>query len=157
AKVCVGFSAMVLGLGLAASGLVAQRGQAPPLTGWTAASGLPAPKTWTTAEDHRHKLTRLRITDLRPGPSGHGSAPNAANTDESKANPYPNLPDVLTLKNGQRVTTDDDWWKQRRPEIVEDFEREIYGRVPANVPRVDWKVAERMDGTVAGRAVVGKQ
>ena len=26
------------------------------------------------------------------------------------------------------------WWNQRRPEIVEDFEREVLGRVPPNVP-----------------------
>ena len=157
AKVCVGSFAMVLGLGLAASGLVAQRGQAPPLTNWTAASGLPEPKTWTTAEDHRDMLTQLGITELRPGPSGNESAPDAANTDESKANPYPHLPELLTLKNGQRVTTAEGWWTERRPEIVEDFEREICGRVPANVPRVNWSVAERIDGTVAGHAVVGKQ
>jgi len=34
------------------------------------------------------------------------------------------------LKNGQKVTTAQMWWEQRRPEIVEDFDREIYGRVP---------------------------
>ena len=40
------------------------------------------------------------------------------------------------LKNGAKVTTADAWWKQRRPEIVEDFEREVVGRVPADVPAV---------------------
>ncbi len=33
----------------------------------------------------------------------------------------------------------DDWWKVRRPEIVEYFDAEVYGRVPANVPKVTWK------------------
>jgi hypothetical protein len=56
--------------------------------------------------------------------------PNAANYDEAKANPYPDLPDPLTLKNRWKVTTADAWWKQRRPEITEDFDREVYGRVP---------------------------
>ena len=32
------------------------------------------------------------------------------------------------------------WWEKRRPEIVEDFDREIYGRVPANLPSVNWVV-----------------
>ena len=50
---------------------------------------------------------------------------------------FPNLPDVLTLKNGQKVTTAEVWWNQRRPEIVEDFEREVIGRVPKSVPESD--------------------
>ena len=78
-------------------------------------------------------MDQLGIKALRPGPSGDEKAPNHANYDESLANPFPNLPDPLTLKNGQKVTTPDMWWKQRRPEIVEDFEREVYGRVPINV------------------------
>jgi hypothetical protein len=47
----------------------------------------------------------LLMTDsLRPGPSPNPEAPYAANTDESKANPYPNLPDPLILNTGQKVT-----------------------------------------------------
>jgi hypothetical protein len=34
------------------------------------------------------------------------------------------------------VTTAETWWKVRRPEVVEDFEREVVGRVPPNVPKV---------------------
>jgi hypothetical protein len=67
-------------------------------------------------------------------------AENYANYDESKANPYPNLPNPLVLKDGQKVTTPQIWWNQRRPEIVEDFDREIYGRVPKDTPKVNWKV-----------------
>ena len=70
----------------------------------------------------------LHITSLRRGADGRNAqAPNAANYDEAKANPYPNLPDPLVLKNGQKVTTPQMWWDQRRPETVEDFDREIYG------------------------------
>ena len=61
-------------------------------------------------------------------------APNATNYDESKANVYPNLPDPLLLKNGQRVTSPEVWFDQRRPEIVADYEHEILGRAPANLP-----------------------
>jgi hypothetical protein len=32
------------------------------------------------------------------------------------------------------------WWKVRRPEIVEDYEHEVYGRIPENVPKVNWTV-----------------
>lgn len=32
------------------------------------------------------------------------------------------------------------WLKQRRPRLVEDFDREIYGRVPRTTPRVKWEL-----------------
>src|SRR5262245_15840008 len=79
------------------------------------------PMTWTAEQDHRNMMEQLGIKALRPGPSGNESAPNHANYDASLANPFPNLPDVLTLKNGKKVTTAEQWWKERRPEIVEDF------------------------------------
>ena len=114
-------------------------------------------KNWTAAEDHQNMMDQLGIKALRPGPSGNESAPNHANYDEALANPYPNLPDVLTLKNGKKVKTADMWWKQRRPEIVEDFEREVVGRIPKNVPKVNWEVTKQADGTVASHPVKGKQ
>jgi len=114
-------------------------------------------KNWTAAEDHRQMMAQLRIKTLRPGPSANESAPNHANYDESAANPYPNLPNALTLKNGTRVTTAAAWWDKRRPEIVEDFEREVVGRVPRSMPRVTWSVTGTASFAVATRAVVGKQ
>src|SRR5580658_1076550 len=77
-------------------------------------------------DDHDNMMKQLGIRALRPGPNGDDKAPNHANYDTALANPYPNLPDVLTLKNGNKVTTAAMWWDQRRPEIVEDFEREVY-------------------------------
>jgi len=82
----------------------------------------------------------LGIKELRRGAAGDAKSPYAANYDESKAAVYPNLPDPLVLENGKRVTSAKTWWTKRRPEIVEDFDREIYGRVPANLPRVTWEV-----------------
>ncbi len=102
-------------------------------------------------------MAQLGIKALRPGPSGNPDAPNAANYDESLANPFPRLPDVLTLRNGRKVTAAAEWWKQRRPEIVEDFEREVYGRVPKNAPRVAWNVTRTVTADVAGRPVIGKR
>jgi lysophospholipase L1-like esterase len=117
----------------------------------------PNPTAEQTAADHRDMMTQLGITRLRPGPSGNESAPNHANYDEALANPYPNLPDPLTLKNGRTVTTPEAWWKERRPEVLEDFDREVFGRVPKNVPTVSWRVnrTERFD--VGGRAAIGKE
>jgi hypothetical protein len=117
----------------------------------------PAPKEWTTAEDHRRMMEQLGIKALRPGPSGNEQAPNHANYDEALANPYPKLPDVLTLKNGRKVTSADVWWKQRRPEIVEDFEREVLGRVPKTVPKIAWTVVATTETTVGQHPVLGRQ
>ncbi|MFD3001957.1 alpha/beta hydrolase family protein [Pontibacter toksunensis] len=110
-----------------------------------ASARYPAVVNFTAEQDHQHMMKQLGIKALRPGPSGDESAPNHANYDEALANPYPNLPEVLTLKNGRKVTTPAMWWNKRRPEIVEEFEREVFGRVPKNVPKVTWKtlISER--------------
>lgn len=99
---------------------------------------LPAPVVLSAEEDHQRMMALLGITELRPGPSGNPQAPNAANTDESKVRPY-TLPDPLVTADGRPVTTADQWWHVRRPEIVEAFDREVYGRVPADVPGVRWE------------------
>ena len=70
----------------------------------------PVPLNWTTQEDHKNMMRQLGITRLRPGPSGQPGATNSANYDPAKANPFPDLPEVLTLKNGQKVTTAETWW-----------------------------------------------
>src|SRR5438128_284202 len=120
----------------------------------TPASETPAPVTFTTQEDHRNMMEQLGITRLRPGPNGNESAPNHANYDEALANPYPNLPDALTLKSGNKVTSGAIWWTQRRPEIVEDFDREVLGRVPRTVPNVAWRVSRTEHFDVGGSPVV---
>ena len=108
---------------LAASAL-AQRAAAPP------------PGALTADQDQHKMMDMLGIKALRPGPSGNEKAPNHANIDESKANPYPNLPDPLTMNDGRKVTTEKMWWEERRPEIVEMYSKYVYGRVPRNVPKV---------------------
>ncbi|MFL6417756.1 MAG: alpha/beta hydrolase family protein [Bryobacteraceae bacterium] len=96
-------------------------------------------------------------TPLRQGADGRNpQAENAANYDELKANPITTLPDVLTLKNGKKVTTAKDWWTKRRPEIVEDFDREIYGRMPKNTPKVNWEVTGTEKETNGGVEVTTK-
>ncbi len=121
-------------------------------------NNLPVPVELTTKEDHQLMMDLLNIKSLRPGRNGmNPQAENYANYDESKANPYPDLPNPLLLKNGQKVTTPDMWWNQRRPEIVEDFDREIYGRVPKNTPKVNWEVTETIDETVGDVPIITKQ
>ncbi|MBV9122584.1 MAG: acetylxylan esterase, partial [Planctomycetes bacterium] len=128
---------------------------------WPAARGdhPPRPPVQLTAQqDHARMLALLHIKQLRPGANSRDpNAPNAPNYDESKANPYPTLPDPLVLKNGQKVTTAAMWWQQRRPEIVEDFDREIYGRVPRHTPRVKWEVTATDRHTVGNMPVDTKR
>jgi hypothetical protein len=118
----------------------------------------PAPLQLTAQQDHKLMMEALKIEKLRRGADGmNRNSPNAANYDESKANVYPNLPDALALKNGEKVTTAEQWWSKRRPEIVEDFDREVYGRVPEDVPRVTWEVTETTKEKVGSVAVVTKK
>jgi lysophospholipase L1-like esterase len=138
------------------TGSLAQQ-QAPPSQAAPPAGPPPNPNAAATAADHQDMKDQLGIKVLRPGPSGNESAPNHANYDEALANPYPNLPEPLVLKNGKKVTSADMWWKQRRPEIVEDFDREVFGRVPRNVPKVSWRVNRSEKFEVGGRPVVGKE
>jgi len=125
----------------------------------SAAAAQPSADTrnWTTADDHKDMMRQLGIRALRPGPSGNEKAPNAANYDESKANPFPDYPELMRLKDGRPVTTPEMWWKHRRPEIVEDFEREVYGRVPANAPRIEWRVVRRAEDKAGPFPVVARE
>jgi hypothetical protein len=113
----------------------------------------PAPPVQLTAEqDHRRLLDLLHSTDPRPGVSSKD-----ANYDEARANPWPNLPNPLILNDGKPVASAKVWWSERRPQIVEFFDREVYGRVPANVPGVRWEVASTTRGSDGGIATVTKK
>jgi len=114
----------------------------------------PAPVHLTAEADHQRLMDLLGIKELRRGVDTNAQSPNAANYDESKANVYPNLPDPLVLKNGKRVTSARVWWTKRRPEIVEDFDREILGRAPAGLPKVSWEVVSTTAETIGDVPVV---
>src|SRR5882672_5142316 len=122
------------------------------------AADLPPPLELTAEQDHRMMMEQLGITSIRQGADGRDpNAPNAANYDESKGNPYPDLPDALTFANGKPVKNAKQWWSQRRPQIVEQFDREVYGRTPKHVPGVSWTVAETKNATQGGAAVVTRK
>jgi hypothetical protein len=105
-----------------------------------AADAPPGPVRLTAEQDHQRIMDLLHIKSLRPGADpNHPDVPNTVIYDESKVAPY-TLPDPLTLNNGRKVTTAKMWWTKRRPEIVEAFDSEVYGRVPKNTPAVHWEV-----------------
>jgi hypothetical protein len=116
------------------------------------------PAEMNAEQDHRRMLELLGIESLRPGADGwRKDVPNAANYDESKVARDIRLPDPLALENGERVTTPDAWRQVRRPEIVELFDREIYGRVPEQTPAVRWEVVSTEHERVADVPVVTKK
>lgn len=115
------------------------------------------PVVFSVQQDHQNMMKQLGITKLRPGRSSNPSSPNAANTDESKANPHPELPELMMMKDGTEVTTPDQWWKRRRPEIVEDFQREVVGRIPDGVPSVEWKVLKTIEKKLGETEVIEKR
>ena len=144
-------------LPVGAAGRQTASAPAPPQAAAATQPTQPSQPERTAAEDHRNMMEQLGIKALRPGPSGNetGAEPRELRRG-ARPIPYPNLPDVLTLKNGRPVKTADAWWKQRRPEIVEDFEREVLGRVPKNVPQGDVDGDETAETTVGTCPVIGQ-
>ena len=61
---------------------------------------------------------------------------HVSNYNEEKVPPY-TLPDPLVMASGERVTDAEQWFKERRPEILKFYRDEIYGRVPADAPEGD--------------------
>jgi hypothetical protein len=103
-------------------------------------------------DDYQTMLDKLGIKQMRRGRDGKGKD----TSDEATASPYKDsMPDLMTFKDGTKVTSADQWPK-RRAEIVEDFEREVYGRVPKNVPKVKWEVTSTTEGESGGIATVTK-
>ncbi len=101
-------------------------------------SKYPKPVAFTGNQDHDNMKQQLGIKKLRPGFSGNNADPNHANYDTTLSDPCPLLPDILTTNNGTKVSNPNSWWKQRRPELIDLFEKEVYGRIPKNVPKVTW-------------------
>jgi hypothetical protein len=114
----------------------------------------PAPLTPVQIANNAERQRIMNLLKISAIPPGAVSS-SPATYDEATANPYPNLPDPLTMRNGQKVTSAAAW-KKRRAEIVEDFERDIYGRRP-QTPKVTWRVVKTDTGTNGEFATVTKQ
>jgi hypothetical protein len=138
-----------------------------PLASQTGSATTPAARPSTsgtsvhlTAADDRERLLRLlgiQDSQMRRPPASDAHTANAANYDEAKANLYPDLPDPLQMKNGKRISSENEWWSQRRPEIVADFEREILGRAPADLPSVRWELISSTSEKYGGIDAVTKR
>jgi len=124
----------------------------------TATNAPPPPLQLTAEQDHRRLMDLLGMTSIRRGRDGmNPESPHYAHYDESTANPFPELPDPLRFKDGRKVDTAELWWNERRLEIVEDFDREIYGRVPSTTPAVRWEVTRTTRETNGSVPVLTRQ
>lgn len=123
------------------------------LSTWSlAVAQTPDQKSDVPYDDHQNMMDQLGIKKLR-----RGADPNNQSTfDEAIANPYQDsLPAVLTMKDGTKIENADQW-PRRRTEILEDFEREVYGRIPTDVPKVTWEVTNSTSGESGGIATLTK-
>jgi pimeloyl-ACP methyl ester carboxylesterase len=72
---------------------------------------------------------------------------------EEKVPSY-SLPAVLTEKSGKIVTTKEEWTKIRRPELLELFRTNVYGRVPSTPYHLDYKVIKEDPKALSGAATL---
>lgn len=77
------------------------------------------------------------------------------NYTEAKVGSY-TLPDPLKLNNGEPVKDVKTWNEQRRPELLDYYRSQIYGRIPAAAPKITWQVVSNDDHALGGIAVMKK-
>src|SRR5580700_4046984 len=76
------------------------------------------------------------------------------NHDESKVIQF-TLPEALKLDDGTPVTDAATWYAKRRPEILSEFESQVYGKAPARPANESWEVLET--GPAFGGKAIRKQ
>ena len=79
-----------------------------------------------------------------------GAAPDFPDPDSLPSRPA--MPDPLVLLDGRKVTTREDWFTRRRPELKSLFEHYMYGRAPISPLEVVAKVDRVDQGALGGKA-----
>jgi hypothetical protein len=123
------------------------------------AAGAAAPQAPTAAQPVQ---PTTQSTNLGSDPNGNPirralKTGHVSNYDEAKVAPY-TLPELLQLSDGTPVRDARTWQTRRRPEIMKLYESQIFGRAPAGVPRVEWRVADSVEtggGQTVRKRVVG--
>jgi dienelactone hydrolase len=77
-------------------------------------------------------------------------APFVPNYDEAKVGTY-TLPDPLTMNDGSKVTTAQQW-RKRRAELLQLFAENVYGRTPTTKPKVRFEETLRDANALGGLA-----
>ena len=85
-----------------------------------------------------------------PAPSEVAGIP--VNYDEAKVGVYA-LPDPLKLNDGKPVRNAKTWWTKRRPEIVDMFETQQYGRDPGRPSGEAFQVTDQGTPALNGKAI----
>lgn len=80
-----------------------------------------------------------------------GIAAAAANYDEASAGTY-TLPDPLMKAGGGKITTATEWMEQQRPEILQLFERQVYGRAPSRPQEMRFMIRNTDNKALGGLA-----
>lgn len=85
----------------------------------------------------------------RTGPARH-----VPNYDVAKVFDY-TLPDPLVMGDGTKVTSPEQWYQSRRPELLDIFRKQMFGRAPDTVPYFECELVE--SGEALGGKAVRKQ
>jgi hypothetical protein len=97
-------------------------------------------------------LLRAQTAPPTPKPSPDAVAGIPVNYDEAKVGTYV-LPDPLKLNNGKPVRDAKTWYSKRRPEIVEMFETQQYGRAPGRPAGESFEVVDKGTPALNGKAI----
>ena len=83
-------------------------------------------------------------------PGGHNN--NILNGPEAWRVGKYDIPNLLKMNNGTMITSPQQWWSMRRPEIEKDAAEQLYGVLPADsiLPKIKYVVAVTTGGTGAG-------
>jgi dienelactone hydrolase len=87
--------------------------------------------------------TEVRLSKSRP----------EFNYFEDKVKPY-TLPDVLTAPSGKKIVTSGDWQKYGRPELMELFRTNVFGRVPSAPYKKSFKIVNEDKNAMGGTATL---
>ncbi len=74
------------------------------------------------------------------------------NYDEAKVGTY-TLPDPLTFPDGKPVTNAQEWYKKRRPQILELYEEDQYGHMPGRPTDMSFNVFDKGTPAFDGKAI----
>jgi len=100
-----------------------------------------------------HYIVIFLSTILLLNQSGFAKPPRpATHTDESRVPKY-TLPDPLKFDDGKPVRTTEEWFQQRRPQILELFTQQVYGQAPPAPENVPFKVISRKEDDLNGTAI----
>ena len=109
-----------------------------------------AQKCAHAACEHPYVITRVDFET-----PFEGWKPDYTNTDPAKIPAY-TLPDALTMQDGRKVTTAGQWFAERRPELLELFQTQMFGKAPGRIDGTVCQVVEEgpaLDGKALRRQV----